>query len=1209
MTFQDILAQVIDWLQRDKRLAYRALKRQFNIDDDYLDDLKDHLLFARLAIDEEGRGLVWTGDPTSSEPGAQRGAQTEGRLHALIPALTALLQRDKRAPYRTLKYIFGIDDALLEEIREDLRLRQLAIDEDGKVLVWIEGGQPAAQLAEAASTDILQDAARADDLESLHATPEAERRQLTVMFCDLADSTKLSQQLDPEDLREVVRAYQQTSAAVIEQFDGYIAQHLGDGLLIYFGWPRAHEDDAQRALHAGMGIVEAVTTHLNPRLHREKGVQLTVRLGVHTGPVVVGQMGGDGRQEHLATGETVNIAARLESLAQPNTVVVSHVTARLAPDAFELEDLGFHELKGVAEPMQVYRVLRPMEARPDEDEGLPDGGVFLIGRDEEVGLLLRGWEQSKEGRGQAVLISGEAGIGKSSLVAAVRRHVLEAGGARIAFRCSPYHTNSALYPVITHLEHVLCLDRDDTPGTKLDKLAQALRTTSLPLDQAAPLFAALLSIPVDDRYPALTLSPQQQRQQTLDMLVGWLLEEAERQPVLAVWEDLHWADPSTLEMLGLVLEQTPTAPMLNVLTLRPEFSPPWPTRSHMTPITLNRLERQQVEALITRMAGAKPLAAEVVEHIVAKTDGVPLYVEELTKMLLHSDLLREDADCYALTGSLSTVTVPDTLQDSLMARLDQLGQAKEIAQLGSVLGREFSYDMLAAMASQDSDALQTGLGQLVDAELLYQRGRPPRSRYLFKHALIQDAAYHSLLRSRRQQAHDRVAQQLEMAGAQPDLVAYHYGAAGQHQQAMTYWQQAGVLALGGSAHHEAATCFERAIEALNQAPEGVDTQAQAIDLRLGLRQALYPLGALERLGPVLQETEALAERANDPERLGRVLCYQGIHHMLMGQNDQAKVAAQRALQLVAGRHDIESEVLARSILCAVQVYGGQYAEVIEMSRQLVEMLDGELAWQYFGLAALPSTQARLAASVSLSELGRFAEGIRIGEEALEMAEASNHPYSITQALRFVGLALLHHGQVARAIDMYERGLSICEASGVSGFTPWCLTFLASAYTLTNRDGEAMAFLDQAMTYYAQDSSMFKLAPVLNELGNALIQTGRLDEAQKVVARLEAVADSYNSSSLYAYAQRLQGELFRRREPLECRQVEGAYRRAMAFADDQDMRPLQAHCHHGLGKLYQQSGQIEQARAELTTAIGMYRDMEMTFWLPETEAALAELEGQ
>ena len=700
-----------------------------------------------------------TAEATATRPPQlQRpGGAAEARFHAMLPAVLGLLRQEGRVTYRTLTYLFGLDEAWLGEIREELTLRRLAVEEQGKVLVWTGEVQLAASPAvtmprqpartdatpvrsaagsppppsngptgitpdetpttpERISTAAVDGSAagavhevRSDAPPAARVAPEAERRQLTVMFCDLADSTRLSQQLDAEDLREVVRAYQATAAAVIHHYEGHIAQYLGDGLLVYFGWPVAHEDDALRSVHAGLGIVEALTTTLNPRLEREKGVQLAVRIGLHTGPVVVGEMGGGGRHEHLATGDTVNIAARLEGLAAPNTVVISPVTARLVRQAFRLEDLGRHALKGVTEPMPVFRVLRPLE--PHTAEPVVAGVPFLVGRDEELGLLRRRWAQAKERLGQVVLLNGPAGIGKSALTEVLRAQVRDEGWPRIAFRCSAYHQHSALYPVITHVERVLDVQREDAPATKLAKLEQGLRPTRVPLDEVVPLFAALLSVPLEGCYAAPTLSPQQQKQQTLDALVAWMLEEAERQPVLVAWEDLHWADPSTLEMLGLVLEQTPTVPMLHVLTARPEFAPPWPTRSHMTPITLNRLERPQVEALITHLVGGKPLPAEVVQHIVAKTDGVPLYVEELTKMLLQSALLREDADQYTLTGPLRSVAIPDTLQDALMARLDQLHTAKEVAQLGAVLGREFAYEMLQALATQDEATVQAGLAQ------------------------------------------------------------------------------------------------------------------------------------------------------------------------------------------------------------------------------------------------------------------------------------------------------------------------------------------------------------------------------------------------------------------------------------------------------------------------------------------------------------------
>jgi class 3 adenylate cyclase len=867
-------------LQRRGRLTYGTLKRQFQLDEDALNDLKAELLYAHPEVcDDAGCGLVWT-------PAAPVvAAEATGRFDAVLAAVTALLRCEGRVTYRLLRLACGVDEALLAAVCRELTFKQVAHDAHGEGLVWT--GEPYAALPHAllsARQPALPDAAGLPVAESpawstqvpapvvgldpqddgrvpapVRPAPEAERRQLTVLFCDLVGSTQLSGQLDPEDLRTVVRAYQEAAAEIIERYEGHIAQYLGDGLLVYFGYPVAHEDDAKRAVHAGLGIVQAIAT-LNTRLATQYSVQLAVRLGIHTGPVVVGVMGGGGRHEHLALGETPNIAARLQGLAPANTVVISAVTARLVQGTFHLEDLGTHTLHGVTEPMVVSRVCGLLATPSRDEEFFPATVPVLVGREEESGLLRRRWDQSTAGLGQVVFISGEAGIGKSALVEGLRAQVRAAGLPRIAFRCSPYHTTSALYPMITHLEHLLQFEQDDPPATKLAKLEAGLRPYPLPLDEGVPLLAGLLSVPLPaERYAPLTLTPQQQKQQTLDTLVAWLAAEAERQPVLVAWEDLHWADPTTLEVLGLVIEQAPTVPMLHVLTARPAFNPPWPPRSHMTPLVLTRLERPQVEALITQRAGGKTLPAEVVQYIVAKTDGVPLYVEELTKMLLTSALLREEADQYVLTGPLHTVAIPDTLQDALMARLDQLKRAKEVAQLGAVLGREFAYELLAAIAPQDEETLQAGLAQLVRAALLYQRGRPPRTRYVFKHALIQDVAYASLLKSTRQQVHQQIAQVFEarfpaLVETQPELVAQHYTAAGCAEQAVVYWQRAG----------QHASDRVAPVEAISHVTTGIEV------LRDPARDAgAYPAG----LDPAHRPRRSAA----DGERAGRARGGAGLH--------------------------------------------------------------------------------------------------------------------------------------------------------------------------------------------------------------------------------------------------------------------------------------------------------------------------------------------
>ena len=789
-------------------------------------------------------------------------------FYAVLAQVSELLQREGRVSYRALKVQFSLDDDQLEALKDELiEAKRLAMDERGRVLVWVGEAPPAEPSTTRTAPAAPQPDAQPDHLvqsaplATTPPSPDAERRQLTVMFCDLVDSTVLAQQLDPEDYRAVVRAYQEAAVAAIQPFDGYVAQYLGDGLLVYFGYPQAHEDAAQRAVRAGLAIVDAMAP-LNTRLAPQYGVRVAVRLGLHTGVAVVGTVGSGARQEQLAMGDTPNIAARLQGLAAPNTVVLSAVTARLLHGVFALEDVGVQQLKGVAEPMAVCRVLGPGEPASDEAEPAPARLPFLVGREEELGLLLRRWEQSKAGLGQVVLLSGEAGIGKTALVEVLRAHVAREGYTRIGFRGSPYHTHSALYPVIEHVRRVVRLDRDDLPETALDKLERALQGSRLPLAEVIPLLAALLSVPLPEgRYPALTLTPQQQRQQTLDALVAWLVEEAERRPVLAVYEDVHWADPSTLEWLGTLVEQAPTVPMLHVLAFRPDFVPPWPPRSHITPLTLNRLERSQVEPLIRNLARDKALPAEVVQHIVTRTDGVPLFVEELTKMLLESGLLREEGPHYVLTRPLASVPIPATLHDALMARLDRLGAAKAVAQLGAVLGREFAYAVLQALESLDEVTLQARLGELVAAELLYQRGRPPHATYRFKHALIQDAAYASLLKSIRQQVHRQVAQVLEAqfpetVATQPELVAHHYTEAGLTEQAIPYWQRAGQQALQRSANPEAVQHLTTALELLATLPEPPVRVQQELDLQLALGPALMATKGIA--APEVEQTYARA---------------------------------------------------------------------------------------------------------------------------------------------------------------------------------------------------------------------------------------------------------------------------------------------------------------------------------------------------------------
>jgi class 3 adenylate cyclase len=616
----------------------------------------------------------------------------------------------------------------------------------------------------------------------------AERRQLTVLFCDLVGSTELAARLDPEDMAAVIRAYQERCAQVIGRWGGHVAKYMGDGVLAYFGWPVAHEDEAERAVRAGLALGQALAGVTTPATE-----PLAVRVGIATGLVMVGELIGDGAaREETVVGETPNLAARLQALAAPASVVISQATRRLVGGLFEFEDLGPQRLRGFAAPLAAFRVAGERWAEGRFEARQSARLTPLVGRDEEIALLLRRWQQVKDGEGHVVLLSGEPGIGKSRLVREVRARLESEPHVRLLYQCSPHHTTSPLHPVIEQLERAAGFGRDDPHETKLDKLAALLaRGTDRP-EQAVPLIAALLGLATESRYPALDLTPQRQKQLTLQALVDQLDGLAAAQPVLLAYEDVHWSDPTTQELLGLTIERLQRLPVLLLITYRPEFSPPWPSQPHVSALALSRLGRREGAALVERVVRDKALPDEVAAQIVAKTDGVPLFVEELTKTVLESGLLKDAGDHYELAGALPPLALPSTLHDSLLARLDRLAPVKEIAQIGAALGREFSHGLLAGVADRPEADLQAGLDQLVAAELVYRRGTPPEVTYSFKHALVQDAAYGTLLKSRRQQLHARIAQVLtdqfpEMVETQPELLAHHCTQAGFIEKAVEYW--------------------------------------------------------------------------------------------------------------------------------------------------------------------------------------------------------------------------------------------------------------------------------------------------------------------------------------------------------------------------------------------------------------------------------------
>ena len=1042
---------------------------------------------------------------------------------------------------------------------------------------------------------------------------EAERRQLTVLFCDLVGSTQLSSQLDPEDLRAVVRAYQEAAAAVIQQYAGHIAQYLGDGLLVYFGFPTAHEDDARRAVHSGLGIVEAIAT-LNTRLMGQYAVQLAVRLGIHTGPVVVGVMGGGGRHEHLALGETPNIAARLEDLAPANAVVISAVTARLVRGAFALEDLGTHTLRGIAEPMTITRV-RGLLATPSPDEEFVTPTVpVLVGREEESGLLRRRWDQSQAGLGQVVFVSGEAGIGKSALVERLRAQVRAEGLPRVAFRCSPYHTASALYPVITHLEHRWQFAPDDSPATRLNKLEAGLRSFDLPLAEVVPLIASLLAIPLPaERYPPLTLTPQHQKQQTLDMLVAWLAAQAERQPMLAVWEDLHWADPTTLEILGLVIEQTPTVPMLHVLTSRPEFRPPWPPRSHVTSLVLNRLERRQVEALIAQRVGDKALPTEVMQHIVTKTDGVPLYVEELTKMLLASPLLREEAGQHVLTGPLRTAKIPDTLQDALMARLDQLAVAKEVAQLGAVLGREFTYDLVQAISHRDEETLQAGLGQLVAAELLYQRGRPPRARYVFKHALIQDAAYASLLKSTRQQVHQRTAQVLEaqfpeMVATQPELLAHHLTEAGHPAQAVGYWQRAGERAVARSAHLEAISHLKTGLAVLQTLPETTERIQQELLLQVTLGPALMNTKgfAAPEAEHAYARARELCQRVGETPQLFSVL--RGLWQFYNGRGayQTARELGEQCLQLAQQGHDSSRRLEGHHTLWTTYLLTGELPLARTHLEQGLAFYDPQ---QHRALAVLyghdPGVCCRGGAAIVFWLLGYPDQALRQLHAAHTLAQEGAHPSSVAFARMLTAIAYQLRRDTDAAHEQAEALVALATEQGFALFLAIGGILRGGTRTALGQRGQRIGEIRQNLAAQRETGSAVWEPYYLGLLADIYAQEGQVEAGLVTLDEALAATEATGQRLVEAELYRLRGSLLLQTGTPHA-EAETWLQRAVDVARRQEAKSLELRAAMSLSRLRHQQGKRKQAHDLLADVYAWFTEGFDTADLQEARALLEAL---
>jgi class 3 adenylate cyclase/predicted ATPase len=1041
----------------------------------------------------------------------------------------------------------------------------------------------------------------------------AERRQVTVMFSDLVGSTALSARMDPEDLREVISAYQECVAEIVRRFDGFVAKYMGDGVLVYFGYPQAHEDDAERAVRAGLELIAAVAglkTHAS----------LQTRVGIATGVVVVGDLIGTGAaQEQAVVGETPNLAARLQGLAKPNMVVIAYGTRRLLGNLFELQDLGAREVKGIAGPVQAWVALRASSVEGRFEALHANGLTALVGREEETELLLRLWLKAKSGEGQVVLLSGEAGIGKSRLTATTMERLATEPHTRLRYFCSPQHTDSALYPVIAQLERAAGLARDDTLQAKLDKLDAVLAQSSTSA-QDAVLIAEMLSLPNDGRYPALDLTPQQRRQKTLEALTAQLEALTRQRPVLQIFEDAHWADPTSLEVFGRAVDRVRTLRVLLIVTFRPEFEPPWIGQPHVTALTINRLTRREVEAMIDRVVGNKLLPANIQQDIIERTDGIPLFVEEMTKAVLEAKS-EDEAQQTAAAIPSSALAVPASLHASLMARLDRLGPAKEVAQIGAVIGREFSHALLAAVVRKPETELQSLLDRLVEAGLLFRQGVAPHASYLFKHALVQDAAYGTLLREPRRELHARIAEALErkfgeIAENRPELLARHCTEARLIEKAASLWGKAGQRSLARSALVEAAEQLTRALDQIATLQSTPALRREQISLQVALITPLIHVkgyaapetkAAVERARLLIEEAQARGEPPEDPLLLFSVLYGFWVANFVAFNGDICRDLARRFLALAAKHGTAAPPMIGHYIMGNSSLFTGDLAEARAHYDGAVTLY---AAREHRPLAMRFGQDVRVAVlsfrSWALWLLGYPDAALVDANQALRDAREIDHAATLMFALALTPQAHFLSADYATVSAANDKLLALAYDKNARYWKAVGTVLKGNLFAVTGRSSDAIQEITSGLTAFRSTGATLYVPSWLSYLARAYADLGKIDDAWRCIREATAAIEMTKQRWCEAEVNRVAGEITLMSPEPDAAKAQEYFERALAVARQQQAKSWELRAAMSMARLWRDQGKCNEARDLLTPVYNWFTEGFDTCDLKEAKALLGAL---